>query len=133
MEKENNHSIVFNINGNYIDKQVINNNYYGCQQPDHEHENSLPDLLASDEAMALWKKLQDADLIDASFQPTGSATECAYIAHWMAEKLNISNCWTLFGKLWGKNKDTLRRKFYQGLETDKISKCIDTLKDMERN
>ena len=61
----------------------------------------LPDELATDEAMRLWKKLQDAGYVDANYQPLVSRTMAAMIADAMATHLGIQERrWKVFEDLW---------------------------------
>ena len=68
-----------------------------------EASKSLPDVLVTDEAMALWKKTQAAGWIDANYQPLLSRTQAALLADAMAERLGIKEKWKVFGDLWKRN------------------------------
>ena len=62
-----------------------------------EKETShLPEVLATDEAMALWKKAQAAGWVDANYQPLISRTQAALLADAMAERLGIREKWKVF-------------------------------------
>ncbi len=61
---------------------------------------NLPEVLATDEAMALWKKAQAAGWVDANYQPLISRTQSALLADAMAQKLNIREKWKVFEGLW---------------------------------
>ena len=62
---------------------------------------ALPDELATDEAMRLWKKLQEAGYVDANYQPLVSRTMAAMIADAMATHLGIQERrWKVFEDLW---------------------------------
>ena len=66
-----------------------------------EKETShLPEVLATDEAMALWKKAQGAGWVDANYQPLISRTQAALLADAMAERLGIREKWKVFEGLW---------------------------------
>ena len=66
-----------------------------------EKETShLPEVLATDEAMALWKKAQAAGWVDANYQPLISRTQAALLADAMAERLGIREKWKVFEGLW---------------------------------
>ena len=56
--------------------------------------------LATDEAMALWRKAQQAGWIDENYQPTISRTQAAMLADAMAERLKIKDKWKVFETLW---------------------------------
>ena len=42
-----------------------------------KRERNLPDILATEEAMALWEKVQRAGYVDENFQPNGAMGESA--------------------------------------------------------
>ena len=65
-----------------------------------EASKSLPDVLATDEAMALWKKVQRAGYVDEHYQPLLSRTQAALLADAMAERLGIKEKWKVFEGLW---------------------------------
>ena len=67
-----------------------------------EASKSLPDVLVTDEAMALWKKTQAAGWIDANYQPLLSRTQAALLADAMAERLGIKEKWKVFEGLWNR-------------------------------
>ena len=63
----------------------------------------LPDVLATDKAMALWRKAQRAGYMDEHYQPLLSRTQAALLADAMAERLGIKEKWKVFGDLWKRN------------------------------
>ena len=65
-----------------------------------EASKSLPEVLATDEAMALWKKAQAAGWVNANYQPLISRTQAALLADAMAERLGIREKWKVFEGLW---------------------------------
>ena len=60
----------------------------------------LPDELATDEAMALWRKAQQAGYVNEHYQPLLSRTQAALLADAMAERLGIKEKWKVFEALW---------------------------------
>ena len=56
--------------------------------------------LATEEAMALWRKAQKAGWIDENYQPMISRTQAAMLADAMAERLKIKDKWKVFETLW---------------------------------
>ena len=60
----------------------------------------LPDELATDEAMVLWRKAQQAGYINEHYQPLLSRTQAALLADAMAERLGIKEKWKVFEALW---------------------------------
>ena len=65
-----------------------------------ERKPRLPEVLATDEAMTLWKKAQAAGWVDANYQPLISRTQAALLADAMAERLGIREKWKTFETLW---------------------------------
>ena len=63
----------------------------------------LPEVLATPEAMALWRKAQRAGYVDEHYQPLISRTQAALLADAMAERLGITEKWKVFGDLWKRN------------------------------
>ena len=76
----------------------------------------LPPSLSTDEAMALWKKAQDAGYVDDNYQPLISRTMSAVFAFEMANKLKIRNKWKIFEQFWNRSNmrsDNYRATFQQ--------------------
>ena len=92
-----------------------------------EKETShLPEVLATDEAMTLWKKAQTAGWIDANYQPLISRTQSALLADAMAEKLGIRQKWKTFETLW--NRKNMYRDYYQAQDQRKTLFFQDEIK-----
>ena len=80
----------------------------------------LPEVLCSSDAKALLTKLQQADMVDAHWQPVAlSNAEKGTLAEYIADKLSIKSKWKLFGALWKVDAETLRTAKARGLEQDK--------------
>ena len=80
----------------------------------------LPEVLCSSDAKALHTKLQQADIVDAHWQPVAlSNAEKGTLAEYIADKLSIKSKWKLFGALWMVDAETLRTAKDRGLEQDK--------------
>ena len=62
--------------------------------------SNLPEVLATDEAMTLWRKAQLAGYVDEHYQPLLSRTQAAILADAMAERLGIKEKWKVFEGLW---------------------------------
>ena len=76
-------------------------------------EGNLPEVLASDEAMALWEKVQRAGYVDENFQPLISRTQSALLADAMAERLGIREKWKVFEALW--NRKNMRSDYTRAM------------------
>lgn len=115
-EKDHQGSIVLNIYGKgslHVD-HVDTQNFYGDACPKtktlpsppcvgREKESSiLPKVLATDEAMILWEKAQDAGYVDANCQPLISRTQAALLADAIAVRLGIKEKWKVFESLWNR-------------------------------
>ena len=79
-----------------------------------EGKMPLPEALASEEAMALWEKMQAAGYIDEDFQPTVSRSLSAIIADEMARRLGIKEKWKAFETLW--HRRNMYRDYYKALD-----------------
>ena len=95
-----------------------------------EASKSLPDVLVTDEAMALWKKNQAAGWIDANYQPLLSRTQAALLADAMAKKLEIKDKWKTFELLW--NRRNMYRDYYDAMNQDQTYLFLDKLKELFR-
>ncbi len=87
----------------------------------------LVNQLHTERAMAIWQRLQQAELVDEHLQPVGmSRTEAAYMADQMAELLKLHNKWKTFEALW--HRRNMRSDFNEGLEQKKNHKWQDVVK-----
>ncbi len=91
-------------------------------------ERVLPDVLATNEAMVLWKKAQAAGWIDANYQPLISRTQAALLADAMAERLGIREKWKLFETLW--NRKNMYKDYYQAVEQKQYLPFLNKLKQI---
>ena len=89
-------------------------------------ERLLPEVLATEEAMALWRKAQTAGWVDANYQPTISRTQAALLADAMAERLKIENKWKVFETLW--QRKNMYRDYYQAQDQRKTLCFRDKIK-----
>ena len=78
---------------------------------------SLPEVLATPEAMVLWNKAYEAGYIDEYYQPKCSRPEAALLAFEMASRLNIEDKWKAFEKLW--ERRNMSRDYSTALEQRK--------------
>ena len=131
--KKNNGCIVLNIfesGSQHVDH--VENQYIGKTLPiatphsQREREPQLPELLSTEEAMALWEKVQKAGYVDANYQPLLSRTQSALLADAMAVKLGIREKWKTFETLW--NRKNMYRDYYQALDQRKTLIFRDEIK-----
>ena len=78
----------------------------------------LPPELSTPEAMVLWRKAQDAGLVDNDFQPLVTRTQAALLADEMIYRLGIDDKkkWKLFETAWNREQmssDFARAQFQQ--------------------
>ena len=86
----------------------------------------LPEVLATEEAVEIWKKVQKAGYVDANYQPLLSRTQSALLADAMAVKLGIREKWKTFETLW--NRKNMYRDYYQALDQRKTLIFRDEIK-----
>ena len=67
-----------------------------------KEERALPEVLATHEAMVLWRKVREAGWIDDNYQPLLSRTQSALLANAMAARLGIREKWKVFEPFWGR-------------------------------
>ena len=90
----------------------------------------LPNELATDKAMVLWKKAQEAGYVDENFQPLISRTQAALLADTMAERLGIKEKWKVFEGLW--NRKNMYRDYYKALNLQQSLAFQDEIKKLFR-
>ena len=88
--------------------------------------SALPNVLCTEEAMALWRKAQEAGYVDDNYQPLISRTQSALLADAMAERLGIREKWKVFEALW--NRKNMYRDYYEALGQQKTLLFQDELK-----
>jgi len=89
---------------------------------------ALPDALSTEEAMALWKKAQEAGYVDSNYQPLISRTQSALLADAMAERLGIRKKWKVFETLW--NRKNMRSDYNIALRQHQSLDFQDSLKQL---
>lgn len=115
----------------YVDKQFNIEAYprpltKGKGADGAEASKSLPDVLATDKAMVLWRKAQRAGYVDEHYQPLLSRTQAALLADAMAERLGIKEKWKVFEGLW--NRKNMYKDYYNALNQKKSLTFQDALK-----
>ena len=88
----------------------------------------LPEVLATDEAMALWKKAQAAGYVDEHYQPLLSRTQAALLADAMAERLGIREKWKVFETFWIRTK--MYKDYYRAVDQKQFLPFQDKLKQI---
>lgn len=59
------------------------------------------DILHTPQAMAMWRKLQEAGYVDENLRPQMNQTQASILAMVFFQYLDIEPAWGLFEKLWG--------------------------------
>lgn len=111
----------------YVDKQFIFDKVT-WKHPAPNRGGELPDVLATDKAMVLWRKAQRAGYVDEHYQPLLSRTQAALLAHYMAKKLEIKDKWKTFEMLW--NRRNMYRDYYDAMNQDQTYLFLDKLKEL---
>ena len=116
----------------HVDKQYIASPPSPLQKArgvdSSEMSKSLPDELATDEAMALWRKAQQAGYVNEHYQPLLSRTQAALLADAMAERLGIKEKWKVFEALW--HRRNMHKDFYLAFGQQQTSDFQDELKEL---
>ncbi len=84
-----------------VDKAKVNMADKVEEEPEGGHK---PDgVLASDEAMPYWERLQKAGFVDSycKLLPGTTRKQAMYIAEVFADRLGIKSKWKTFERLWG--------------------------------
>ena len=90
--------------------------------------STLPASLCTEQAMALWKKAQNAGYVDDNYQPLISRTQSAILAFEIARRLAIKEKWKVFETLW--NRRNMYRDYYDGMSQDQTYLFLDKLKEL---
>ena len=90
--------------------------------------SALPNVLCTEEAMALWEKVQRAGYVDGNYKPLISRTQSALLADAMAERLGIREKWKVFETLW--NRKYMRSDYNLALTRKQSLDFQDKLKSV---
>ena len=93
-----------------------------------EASKSLPEVLATDKAMVLWRKAQRAGYVDEHYQPLLSRTQAALLADAIAERLGIKEKWKVFEGFW--NRKNMYRDYYKALNLQQSLAFQDEIKKL---
>ena len=122
---------IFESGSQHVDH--IENQYVGNLKPNNPlltsprgGKNDLPEVLATEEAMKIWQKVQDAGYIDTHYQPLLSRTQSALLADAIAVKLGIRQKWKTFETLW--NRKNVRSDYNLALRQQQSLDFQDELK-----
>ena len=121
----------------YVDKQINIGASPSAPKPhtltpsptgegERPRDGELPEVLATDEAMILWQKAQQAGYVDDRYQPLLSRTQSALLADAMAERLGIKEKWKVFGELW--HRKNMYNDYYRAMEQQQSLRFQDKLK-----
>ena len=104
--------------GSWHVDNVENQHFHGekwTERPTTENSilPALPDVLSTEEAMAVWEKVKMAGYVNDNYQPQISRTQSALLANAMAERLGIHDKWKVFETLW--NRKNMYRDYYKAL------------------
>lgn len=86
-------------------------------------EDTVLEPLRSEKATGYKQKLVKAGIIDSNWQPINlSRADKGELAMQLATKLDISNVWQVFGKLWSFDSEQLRTAYNNGCTQKKSEK-----------
>ena len=143
--KDNNHQgspvFIYAPGSQYVEKQINIGASPSTPKPqplppsptgegERPRDGELPEVLATDEAMILWQKAQQAGYIDDHYQPLLSRTQSALLADAMAERLGIKEKWKVFEGLW--NRKNMYRDYYKALNLQQSLAFQDEIKRLFR-
>lgn len=118
-----------NVQGSYIDIHDNENVYLSVDKAKVNvstgGQNEMPAVLAESE---LWERLKDEGLVDENGMPTVSRPEAALMADMLATRLNISNKWKMFERLW--NRKNMRNDYNTALGQRKSLDFQEKLKNI---
>ena len=97
-------------------------------EEERPRDGELHEVLATDEAMNLWQKAQQAGYVDDRYQPLLSRTQSALLADAMAEQLGIKEKWKVFGELW--HRKNMYNDYYRAMEQQQSLRFQDKLKQL---
>ena len=101
--------------------------------PPADADATLPDSLDTPAARDLLHRLTKAGLVDEAWQPIGlSLARRGVLASLLAQKLDIPHTWKTFGQLWGMKADTLRAKYNEGMNQDRMNEFISQINNVLR-
>ncbi len=123
----------------YVDKQFIIGASPSPPKPhpltpsptaegERPRDGEFPEVLATDEAMILWQKAQQAGYVDDYYQPLLSRTQSALLADAMTERLGIKEKWKVFGELW--HRKNMYNDYYRAMEQQQSLRFQDKLKQL---
>ena len=117
------------VQGSYIDIHDNENVYLSVDKAKVNvstgGQNEVPSVLAESE---LWERLKDEGLVDENGMPTVSRPEAALMADMLATRLNISNKWKMFERLW--NRKNMRNDYNTALGQRKSLDFQEKLKNI---
>ena len=116
---------------NQIGTQIFGTEKSLKSKPDHSLINEptqLPAPLATDEAMILRQKAQEAGYVDEHYQPKVSRAKAALLADAIATRLGIKEKWKVFENLW--NRKNMYNDYYRAMDQQQSLKFQDQLKQL---
>lgn len=110
----------------HIGSQVFGIDKPDVQTKDRSMSTELPEPLATPEAMALWRKAQQAGYVNEHFQPLLSRTQAAMLAYEMTKLLGIRHKWRIFEAFW--NRKNMRGDYNDALNQRQTLAFQDSIK-----
>lgn len=110
----------------HIGSQVFGIDKHDVLTKDRSTSTELPEPLATPEAMALWRKAQQAGYVNEHFQPLLSRTQAAMLAYEMTKLLGIRHKWRIFEAFW--NRKNMRGDYNDALNQRQTLAFQDSIK-----
>ena len=101
--------------------KTVNNYYYPPKGADKPVTAPVPHCLQTDQAQSLMQSLEEKKPIDLS------GSERALLARSVSDRLQINDCWQVFGLLWQSNPSTLRSAYNKAMEQKKTYHFLEKL------
>ena len=115
--------------GQHVETQINVAPPVSSKEREKEAElSALPEALSTEEAMALWERVQKAGYVDDNYLPLISRTQSALLADAMAERLGIKEKWKVFETLW--NRKYMRSDYNLALAQQQSLDFQDELRNM---
>lgn len=114
------------VNGRISDiRYVTDNPLANPRTPVPAEAPPIPACLDTPEAHELLQRLVQAGYVDEAWQPCGlSIAQRGVLASLVAQELGIAHTWKTFGSLWGMNPESLRAKYNEGINQERMGDFI---------
>lgn len=122
------------VNGRISDiRYVTDDSLANPRTPVPAEAPQIPACLNTPEAHELLQRLAQAGVVDDAWQPIGlSIARRGVLASLLAQELGVKTPWQTFGALWGVKPETLRAKYNEGMNQDRMGEFISQITNLLR-